>query len=271
MQDLLQVAKEKAFHSRAYLPHLELEPAIDLLFSGVYHDAVLFGESNEKGLEIHWAADSIEDLLAGVQQVMAEQSRPLQRVYLEFIPPAWEPAMLAAGFSVVSEWVDAFLTGLDQMSLRPSGRVPITELSKSDIQLVAQITQSCTGYSREFRGETAQQVRDWLQDEPVSSGFIAWLGERAIGAVLTSMYGFDSPKGSVCFLRELAVSPLFQRRGVGKELCLAAFAWGKQQGATRSFLHVDICNEPAISLYEKLGFELVPGRGQINMARMLPS
>jgi len=51
----------------------------------------------------------------------------------------------------------------------------------------------------------------------------------------------------------------------GFHLLAYAINWGVKNGAVRSFLLCDAENVKAIRLYEGLGYERRPGRGQINM------
>lgn len=46
-----------------------------------------------------------------------------------------------------------------------------------------------------------------------------------------------------------------RNRGFGRQLLLHLLAWGKQNGAGQAFLAVVADNEPALSLYAKLGFK----------------
>ena len=53
----------------------------------------------------------------------------------------------------------------------------------------------------------------------------------------------------------VAVSPAFRQKGYGESLVVAAKNAAKDAGAECVFLEVRQSNEPAISLYKKLGFE----------------
>lgn len=46
-----------------------------------------------------------------------------------------------------------------------------------------------------------------------------------------------------------------RRRGIGRMLLEAALAWARDAGVTKLELHVFPWNEPAIRLYESVGFE----------------
>jgi N-acetylglutamate synthase len=45
-----------------------------------------------------------------------------------------------------------------------------------------------------------------------------------------------------------------RRRGHARTLCTALLAWGSERGATRAYVQVVADNDPAITLYESLGF-----------------
>ncbi len=53
----------------------------------------------------------------------------------------------------------------------------------------------------------------------------------------------------------VGVAPWARRRGVGEALMTAAMGMARQAGAETMFLEVDVDNAPAVSLYERLGFE----------------
>ena len=53
----------------------------------------------------------------------------------------------------------------------------------------------------------------------------------------------------------VAVSPEFRKKGCGENLVVTAKEFAKEAGAECIFLEVRKSNEPALSLYKKLGFE----------------
>ncbi len=83
---------------------------------------------------------------------------------------------------------------------------------------------------------------------------------------MMNIYGHESEKGPVVWLRELAVHLEYQGRGIGFSLILKGLKWRKSNNATRSFLAVDLKNRNAIKLYKALGYKRNVERGQINMA-----
>jgi GNAT superfamily N-acetyltransferase len=54
--------------------------------------------------------------------------------------------------------------------------------------------------------------------------------------------------------RSVEVSPAHRRRGLGLAIMAALLEWGAERGATTAYLQVLGDNEPALGLYERLGF-----------------
>jgi ribosomal protein S18 acetylase RimI-like enzyme len=58
-------------------------------------------------------------------------------------------------------------------------------------------------------------------------------------------------------LFDIITHPEMRNRGLGQQLILHLLQWGKTHGATHSYLQVMTNNEPALRLYEKLGYQEV--------------
>lgn len=111
-------------------------------------------------------------------------------------------------------------------------------------------------------------MKEWNESED-SHIFVAEVDNEVIGICCISLYGFDSEKGIVLWMREVAVKPRYHSQKIGLNLVAFAINWGKRNGAVRSFLACDADNVKAIKLYEGLGYERKTKRGQINMEKML--
>ena len=74
---------------------------------------------------------------------------------------------------------------------------------------------------------------------------------RVIGYVLLSL----NAHSTAARIYSLAVKGENGRRGVGRELLLAAERYARAQGRSRLRLEVRYDNAPAIALYEKLGYQ----------------
>ncbi len=68
--------------------------------------------------------------------------------------------------------------------------------------------------------------------------------------------GFAVGDGQWLGLFEIVVDPDSRRQGWGSKLTRSLMEWGRSRGATRAYVQVVETNEPAIRLYERLGFDL---------------
>jgi ribosomal protein S18 acetylase RimI-like enzyme len=71
----------------------------------------------------------------------------------------------------------------------------------------------------------------------------------------TVMVGFDGHRGWVYYL---GVDPDHRRKGLGRELMLAAEQWLAKRSAPKIQLMVRDDNAPAIGFYKALGYEVQP-------------
>ena len=95
-------------------------------------------------------------------------------------------------------------------------------------------------------------IRRWLDRvfEDDCLNVIAWHGEDAVGHAMLVPDDEDA--------YELAIFVLgtHQSAGIGTELLQTLLGHGKDNGIKRVWLTVERWNEPAIGLYEKVGFEI---------------
>lgn len=76
------------------------------------------------------------------------------------------------------------------------------------------------------------------------------------GAVVA--YAIGGRAGRQGYLQRLAVHPAHQRAGLGSTLVLDSLRWMRRHGARHVVVNTQVENEPALSLYERLGFRLQP-------------
>lgn len=94
--------------------------------------------------------------------------------------------------------------------------------------------------------------------------FLQELADRHSYLFLARLPGELRPVGFICFwllgpdvhILNIAVHPGFRRRGIGRGLLDFALEYGRARGARQALLEVRCSNDPAIALYEHLGFRL---------------
>lgn len=104
-------------------------------------------------------------------------------------------------------------------------------------------------------GELSTYAREAL-DDALLAGRLAVEGECIVGAVLTrTMRSSDErERGGV---DELLVAASHRRLGVGRRLMLLAEAHYRDMGVAGMQLSVTARNDPAVHLYESLGYAVV--------------
>lgn len=202
----------------------------------------------------HWACDCPETLLG---ELNGEGILP-------FVPKDWVAQFEAKGFAVRSIWHDYFKPDLSGCRWDETAEF----LTEKECKEASEVTLSCKGQSRGFTGQTEGWVRDWTQGEDKDAKAIIRRCKGGIaGVVFVTIYGHESEKGPILWIREIAVRPEHQGSGIASRLLRQAFGYGVKQGATRAFLAADEKNLNAIRLYEKFGFEASESDGQIDMER----
>lgn len=150
----------------------------------------------------------------------------------------------------------------------------IENLKNCDCKEASEVTLSCRGQSRGFSGQTEEWMKQWIEgmeSNAVTSGckdnavLVHRENNHIVGIICVAIYGHESEKGAILWVREIAVRPEYQRRGIAKKLLSQALFYGKCHGAKRAFLMADECNEHAIKLYESMGFVANKNEAQNDM------
>lgn len=135
---------------------------------------------------------------------------------------------------------------------------------RRDLAAVADLIERCFASSLDAAGRSAiQEMRLlsrsgpllWMVSRlnsamPLMRGFVWFELDRLVGNVSLASAGFDG--GWV--IANVAVDPDYRRRGIARQLMLAALEWVDRRGAFAT-LQVDADNGGARSLYEGLGFD----------------
>ncbi len=216
-------------------------------------------------MHYHWAANEAKQVL----DTVGEGTMGM----IEFIPKEWVDSFEEAGFVIRDVWKDYFMDSLTDIPVIRSSELEEEFLREDESKEASDATLACKGQSRGFTGQTKEWIKEWLdnssEDETKHKVILAERNEekKLIGLVCTGIYGIQSKKGPIAWIREVAVIPEYQNRGIARRLIGKALGYCKFNGATRAFLTADECNTYAIHLYESIGFRSSPDKGQIDMVR----
>jgi len=216
-------------------------------------------------IHYHWAANEAKQVLDS----LGKASRGL----IEFIPDEWVDSFEEEGFIVRDVWKDYFLDSLIDIPVIEACELEEEFLKEYESKEASDTTLACKGQSRGFTGQTEEWIKGWLNntsdEEPVNKAVLVERKKenKIAGLVCTGIYGLQSKKGPIAWIREVAVIPEYQNQGIARRLIGKALGYCKTFGATRAFLTADECNTYAIHLYESIGFRPGPEKGQIDMIR----
>ncbi len=208
---------------------------------------------------MHFAVNAIETLIEMI-------SRMPEDTLITMIPPAYKERLIGLGCEVYGELQDYWINDLTKTNevervLSP-GHV-IDFIGTDEYQVASDITRSVRFQSREFHGESPEWIEAWASGQEANAIAIDVndcnvlmyrIDSEPVGILCVALYGHDSPKGTVVWIREIAVRPEYQGRGIGRALMCHALAFGKTKSAKRAFLMADNCNTNAIVLYTSMGF-----------------
>jgi len=217
-------------------------------------DLILLLDESKSPAMLHFAANNFDDAIAAITAMHGD-------LRLNFVPKDYAKKLAAIGFVEWGEYADFFNTDLAKTAARLVTVADPEYLTTQDCKPASELSQRCRLQSRGFEGETAEWFADWLKDDKViivrQDGVIA-------GYCCITIY--DS--GKTLWIREMAVDPLYQGRGLGKLLMEQSITYGAQNGAVKGFLAADLLNHNAIGLYAKYGFIAQnPADSELQMVR----
>jgi ribosomal protein S18 acetylase RimI-like enzyme len=276
MENIINLANEYKYSSLEYVDSEDIADAV--IYTNTNENIMLYQKSDMKkelywnskskdNIQLFWASKSkdsfFKELIKTINFIKKYEIKT-EKIYVEFIPEDFLVEMNEIGFKIASEWVDFWNNDLSSLDVGLKKSINIRAINSDEITIAGEVTRSCLGYSRGFTGESDEIIKEWSDSEN-SCLFVAELNNNVVGVCLVKLYGFDSEKGTVLWIRELAVNPKYQSKGIGRELITHAIKWGIENGAKRSFLACDVENFNAIKLYENLNYKRKDERGQINM------
>lgn len=221
----------------------------------------------KKQYHVLWACDDFSFVIDNIRKFIDEYNdfREEKRIFIEFVQPKDVVGLAKIGFKIVSEWLDYWVEDINKIDIQRERFSQVFTISEDEYYAASEITLRCASQSREYEGEDYTFVREWARSRN-SKVLVYKQDENVCGVCFISIYRSASAKANVLWIRELAVDPVYQRKGIASVLINKALEYGKNCGAYKSFLAVDRENFGAVRIYEKAGFHPKADHGQINMA-----
>lgn len=202
---------------------------------------------------LYWAADDLARLAAEVGRVPG-------RLIMGFVSAAVRPVLKGIGFEPWAEYVDLFNADLHSTvaGLRNGGKAML--LTAGSGEALSALSHKCAGQSRGFGGESPGWFEAWMKSNAVIGHY---QGGQLAGYCCVGFYGM--PK--TLWIREVAVAPGHQGRGIGRSLVEKAVCFGAENGAAKGFLACDVLNSTALKIYLQCGFIPAKGESELQMIR----
>lgn len=131
------------------------------------------------------------------------------------------------------------------------GGTCILPMSTGHLRRVVEIEQAIYG-----EPWTEESFRHELESNRFARMFVISTEDPAAGAPQVAGYICVWVVYEELRINNVAVDPVFRRRGLGEQMVRFALEFGDQQACLKAVLEVRPSNVAALALYEKLGFSL---------------
>lgn len=202
---------------------------------------------------LHFFVHDIETLMVML--------KPYPNHLIEFVPKDWMLPLEQTGFIPYAVLRDYWYIYQNPV---PSSILTFATLEQT--LEIALLSQSRTGSSRAFLGESEEVISHWVsnQVEGVDDTCVLIHNRDVIeGAVMVGLYGENEKR--TLWVRMIVVKASAQNQGIGQKLLSQALYYGQMHHAKRAFLMADDLNQNALHLYQKTGFKPDLTSEQIDM------
>lgn len=126
-----------------------------------------------------------------------------------------------------------------------------------DIQFLLPLLKQLFEIEKDFEFDQKRQTNGlrMLIENDRSAVFVAEENQEIIGMVTGQLLVSTAEGGTALLLEDLVVHKKWRGKKIGGELLRAVSSWGKLRGAFRMQLLADTNNLPAISFYQKAGWQ----------------
>jgi len=246
--------QEKAAHfAFSALNHVDFEDCMNADIIRDTDSLLLLLDQSKTPAMLYFSADDFGNVINAVSSLPGA-------LRIHFVPREYAAQLSSLGFAEWCEWADYWNPAIADTASRFVELPPFDFLRAEEYSVAATLSQACRLQSRGFEGETAEWFAEWAAENAILA---CREGAVLAGFCCVSIYN----KGTTLWVREIAVDPVRQGKGIGKTLMAQAIQYGVTHGAVKAFLAADVLNKNAIALYEKCGFRANGGESELQMVR----
>jgi ribosomal protein S18 acetylase RimI-like enzyme len=161
--------------------------------------------------------------------------------------PADQAPFLAAGFEV-HERLHLLRRPIEPVPAAPARGVALRRARRGERPAVLAVDNAAFPA---FWQLDSTALDDAIAATPAARMRVA---ERTDGGQGLGGYAVTGRAGPRGYLQRLAVAPGLQRQGLGAALLVDGLRWLRRWGAREVFVNTQVDNQPALQLYERLGF-----------------
>ena len=174
--------------------------------------------------------------------------RGYRRVVTSALTPAEQIGFLAAGFTV-SEQLHLLSHDLREL---PAVEIPGIRLTRAARRDNSDVLELDALAFEPFWRLDERSLRDAVGATPSARFRVARREGQTVGYAVTGRAGRRG------YVQRLAVAPEVQRQGVGTALVVDGLRWLRRRRAREALVNTQLGNDPALRLYEQLGFRRQP-------------
>ncbi len=137
-------------------------------------------------------------------------------------------------------------------------KVTITPATEADLDALADLLAELFTLESDFKPEREKQIaglRLILDNPQIGKIFVLRVNESAAGMANALITASTAEGRRVVLLEDVIVNSAYRGRKLGRQLVEHVLKWATDQGMPRVTLLADRENKPALTFYDRLGFE----------------
>lgn len=136
--------------------------------------------------------------------------------------------------------------------------VAIRRLGESDVDLAQAVFRLMVEVFEEGAGELSREYVAALLARTDFWAMVALVDAHPVGGITAHVLPMTRSEARELFIYDLAVTPAYQRRGIGRQLVETLCREAADAGVPVAFVPADVEDDHAIAFYEALGGEAAP-------------